>query len=98
MNNNNTQKILDEFFKNLMEFGDKLSREDVDVAVDSLQIAFEDLKLMKREAVQKRGGTRKARRGTKTQKERKIRKQKEHIDSFMTNKVWFVFNNSLTGY
>ena len=54
MSSSNAKKIFDEFFQNLKEFGDKLSKEDVDVAVESLQIAFEDLKHMKREAVQKK--------------------------------------------
>lgn len=44
MSSSNAKKIFDEFFQNLKEFGDKLSKEDVDVAVESLQIAFEDLK------------------------------------------------------
>ena len=82
MNNNNTQKILDEFFKNLRDFGDKLSKEDVDVAVESLQIAFDDLKLMKREAVQKKKEAERKQREEeqKRKKEEKIRKQKEHIE------------------
>ena len=45
MSRSNAKKIFDEFFQNLKEFGDRLSKEDVDVAVESLQIAFEDLKL-----------------------------------------------------
>ncbi len=45
MSSSNAKKIFDDFFQNLKEFGDKLSKEDVDVAVESLQIAFEDLKL-----------------------------------------------------
>lgn len=54
MSSSNAKKIFDEFFQNLKEFGDKLSKEDVDVAVESLQIAFEDLKLMKREIIQQK--------------------------------------------
>lgn len=82
MNDNNNQKILDEFFKNLRDFGDKLSKEDVDVAVESLQIAFDDLKLMKREAVQKKKEAERKQREEeqKRKKEEKIRKQKEHIE------------------
>ena len=47
MSSSNAKKIFDDFFQNLKEFGDKLSKDDVDVAVESLQIAFEDLKHMK---------------------------------------------------
>ena len=54
MSSSNAKKIFDEFFQNLKEFGDKLSKEDVDVAVESLQIAFDDLKLMKKAAVEKK--------------------------------------------
>ena len=45
MSSSNTKNILDEFFQNLKDFGDRLSMEDIDVAVESLQIVFEDLKL-----------------------------------------------------
>ena len=45
MSSSNAKKIFDEFLQNLKEVGDRLSKEDVDVAVESLQIAFEDLKL-----------------------------------------------------
>lgn len=48
MRNSSTQEALDEFFQNLKSFGDKLSKEDINVAVESLQIAFDDLKLMKK--------------------------------------------------
>ena len=54
MSSSNTKNILDEFFQNLKDFGDRLSMEDIDVAVESLQIAFDDLKLMKKAAVEKR--------------------------------------------
>lgn len=54
MSSSNAKKIFDEFFKNLRDFGDKLSKEDVDVAVESLQIAFDDLKLTKREIIQQK--------------------------------------------
>lgn len=82
MSSSSAKKILDEFFKNLRDFGDKLSKEDVDVAVESLQIAFEDLKLMKREAVQKKKEAEREKREEeqKRKKEEKIRKQKEHIE------------------
>lgn len=82
MSSRSAKKILDEFFQNLKDFGDKLSKEDVDVAVDSLQIAFEDLKLMKREAVQKKKEAERKQREEeqKRKKEEKIRKQKEHIE------------------
>lgn len=82
MSSRSAKKILDEFFKNLRDFGDKLSKEDVDVAVESLQIAFEDLKLMKREAVQKKKEAERKQREEeqKRKKEEKIRKQKEHIE------------------
>ena len=82
MSSRSAKKILDEFFKNLRDFGDKLSKEDVDVAVDSLQIAFDDLKLMKREAVQKKKEVEREKREEeqKRKKEEQIRKQKEHIE------------------
>lgn len=82
MSSRSAKKILDEFFKNLRDFGDKLSKEDVDVAVESLQIAFDDLKLMKREAVQKKKEAERKQREEeqKRKKEEKIRKQKEHIE------------------
>ncbi len=82
MSSRSAKKILDEFFKNLRDFGDKLSKEDVDVAVESLQIAFDDLKLMKREAVQKKKEAEREKREEeqKRKKEEKIRKQKEHIE------------------
>ena len=82
MSSSSAKKILDEFFKNLRDFGDKLSKEDVDVAVESLQIAFDDLKLMKREAVQKKKEAEREKREEeqKRKKEEKIRKQKEHIE------------------
>lgn len=82
MSSRSAKKILDEFFKNLRDFGDKLSKEDVDVAVDSLQIVFDDLKLMKREAVQKKKEAEREKREEeqKRKKEEKIRKQKEHIE------------------
>ena len=51
MSSSNTKNILDEFFQNLKDFGDRLSMEDIDVAVESLQIAFDDLKLMKKAAL-----------------------------------------------
>lgn len=51
MSSSNTKNILDEFFQNLKDFGDRLSMEDIDVAVESLQIAFDDLRLMKKAAV-----------------------------------------------
>lgn len=54
MSSSNAKKIFDDFFQNLKKFGDKLSKEDVDVAVESLQIAFDDLKLMKREIIQQK--------------------------------------------
>ncbi len=54
MSSSNAKKIFDEFFQNLKELGDRLSKEDVDVAVKSLQIAFDDLKLMKREIIQQK--------------------------------------------
>ena len=82
MSSRSAKKILDEFFKNLRDFGDKLSKEDVDVAVESLQIAFDDLKLIKREAVQKKKEAERKQREEeqKRKKEEKIRKQKEHIE------------------
>ena len=82
MSSRSAKKILDEFFKNLRDFGDKLSKEDIDVAVESLQIAFDDLKLMKREAVQKKKEAERKQREEeqKRKKEEKIRKQKEHIE------------------
>ena len=45
MSSSNAKKIFDDFFQNLKEFGDKLSKEDVDVAVESLQIANIQLKI-----------------------------------------------------
>ena len=54
MSSSNAKKMFDEFFQNLKELGDRLSKEDVDVAVKSLQIAFDDLKLMKREIIQQK--------------------------------------------
>ena len=51
MSSSNTKNILDEFFQNLKDFGDRLSMEDIDVAVESLQIAFDDLRLMNNAAV-----------------------------------------------
>ena len=54
MSSSNAKKIFDEFFQNLKELGDRLSKEDVDVAVKSLQIAFDYLKLMKREIIQQK--------------------------------------------
>lgn len=54
MSSSNTKNILDEFFQNLKDFGDRLSMEDIDVAVESLQIAFDDLRLMKKTAVEKK--------------------------------------------
>ena len=54
MSSSNAKNILDEFFQNLKDFGDRLSMEDIDVAVESLQIAFDDLRLMKKTAVEKK--------------------------------------------
>ena len=54
MSSSNTKNILDEFFQNLKDFGDRLSMEDIDVAVESFQIAFDDLRLMKKAAVEKK--------------------------------------------
>lgn len=53
MSSSNTKNILDEFFQNLKDFGDRLSMEDIDVAVESLQIAFDDLKLMKKQLLKR---------------------------------------------
>ena len=81
MRNSSTQAALDEFFQNLKSFGDKLSKEDINVAVESLQIAFDDLKLMKKAAVEKKKEAERKQReeDEKREKEEKIRKQKEHI-------------------
>lgn len=81
MSSSNAKKIFDDFFQNLKEFGDKLSKEDVDVAVESLQIAFDDLKLMKKAAVEKKKEAERKQReeDEKREKEEKIRKQNEHI-------------------
>ena len=81
MSSSNTKNILDEFFQNLKDFGDRLSMEDIDVAVESLQIAFDDLKLMKKAAVEKRREAERKQReeDEKREKEEKIRKQKKHI-------------------
>ena len=54
MSSSNAKKIFDEFFQNLKELGDRLSKEDVDVAVESLQIALDDLKHIKREIIQQK--------------------------------------------
>ena len=54
MSSSNTKNILDEFFQNLKDFGDRLSMEDIDVAVESLQIAFDDWRLMKKATVEKK--------------------------------------------
>ena len=81
MSSSNTKNILDEFFQNLKDFGDRLSMEDIDVAVESLQIAFDDLKLMKKAAVEKRKEAERKQReeDEKREKEEKICKQKKHI-------------------
>ena len=81
MRNSSTQEALDEFFQNLKSFGDKLSKEDINVAVESLQIAFDDLKLMKKAAVEKKKEAERKQREEeeKREKEEKIRKQNEHI-------------------
>ena len=81
MSSSNTKNILDEFFQNLKDFGDRLSMEDIDVAVESLQIAFDDLRLMKKAAVEKKKEAERKQReeDEKREKEEKIRKQKEHI-------------------
>lgn len=54
MSSSNTKNILDEFFQNLKDFGDRLSMEDIDVAVESLQIAFDDLRLMKKQLLKRK--------------------------------------------
>ena len=81
MSSSNTKNILDEFFQNLKDFGDRLSMEDIDVAVESLQIAFDDLRLMKKATVEKKKEAERKQReeDEKREKEEKIRKQKEHI-------------------
>lgn len=81
MSSSNTKNILDEFFQNLKDFGDRLSMEDIDVAVESLQIAFDDLRLMKKAAVEKKKEAELKQReeDEKREIEEKIRKQKEHI-------------------
>lgn len=81
MSSSNTKNILDEFFQNLKDFGDRLSMEDIDVAVESLQIAFDDLRLMKKTAVEKKKEAERKQReeDEKREKEEKIRKQKKHI-------------------
>lgn len=81
MSSSNTKNILDEFFQNLKDFGDRLSMEDIDVAVESFQIAFDDLRLMKKAAVEKKKEAERKQReeDEKREKEEKIRKQKKHI-------------------
>lgn len=81
MSSSDTKNILDEFFQNLKDFGDRLSMEDIDAAVESLQIAFDDLRLMKKAAVEKKKEAERKQReeDEKREKEEKIRKQKEHI-------------------
>ena len=95
MSSSNAKKIFDDFFQNLKEFGDKLSKDDVDVAVESLQIAFEDLKHMKREAVQKKKEAERKQREEeeRRKKEEKIRKKKEHIEEVTCMDLPLDWNN-----
>lgn len=95
MSSSNAKNILDEFFQNLKDFGDRFSMEDIDVAVESLQIAFDDLKLMKKAAVEKKKEAELKQReeDEKREKEEKIRKQKEHIEEVTCMDLPLDWNN-----
>ena len=92
---NSAKQILDEFFKNLKEFGDRLSKEDMDVAVESLQIAFDDLKLMKNEAVKKKKEAERKQREEeeRRKKEEEKRRQEEHIEEVTCMDLPLDWNN-----
>lgn len=89
------QQVLDEFFKNLKEFGDRLSKEDIDVATESLQLAFDDIKQMKNEAVQKKKekDRKKREEEQRRREEEEKRKEQEHIEEVTCMDLPLDWNN-----
>ena len=89
------QQVLDEFFKNLKEFGDRLTMEDMDVAMESLQLTFDDLMQMKTEAQQKQEEEKRKRleEEKKRKKEEEERRRQEHIEQVTSMDLPLDWNN-----